>query len=243
MRKGVVRGLLALLLVAWLSANASIYGHYYIPMMPFWALLSALALQKLAGWASANFPVSETWTHRALTAIVVVLVLLADAPWMTRSHARFAADKLGAGNPFAESVSAGQRVAQLTSPQDYVFVAGSEPQILCYANRFSPSRFVIAYPMMFPTPLAGRYQREAIRDLQQNPPQLIVWATSPMSWGRQKGTPPDFLDFLHRLLASDYQAIGGYASDAGPSAWIEPFEDLHNYTLIVYKKKALQKSP
>ncbi len=54
-------------------------------------------------------------------------------------------------------------------------LAGSEPQILYYAGRFSPTRFITVYPFTYPpAPVAKLYQAEAIRDLEAHPPSLIV---------------------------------------------------------------------
>jgi hypothetical protein len=228
----------AMLVASWLPASASIYGQYYVPVMPFWAVLNALALQQLAKWTAGKTSFSEEWLRRIFTAVVVVLVCLPDVAWMKRSKEQFAAGKFG-GSPFAEAVLAGKRAAELTLPQDYVFVAGSEPEILVYAERFSPSRFVIAYPLMFPTPLAAEYQHEAIRELRQHPPAVIVFAASPLSWMGRKATPPDFLDFLHRLLASDYEMVGGYVVDDHTRRWSEPLaeQDVAKATLIVSRRK------
>ena len=230
-------------LAAWASANASIYGHYYLPLMPTWALLNAVALQKLARWAATKSPFSEICWRRILIVLALACICFPDLPWMTRTKSQFAARKFSGGNPFAESLLVGKRVAQLTSPQDYVFVAGSEPQILCYAQRFSPSRFVIAYPLMFPTPLAWGYQHEAICELRQHPPAIIVFATSQLSWMPRKGTPSDFLDFLHQFLATDYEVVGGYVLDDHTGHWMEPLPEpvRPKASLIVSRRKDFQK--
>jgi hypothetical protein len=128
----------------------------------------------------------------------------------------------------------------LTSPNDYVFVAGSEPQILCYAKRFSPTRFVIAYPLMFPTPLAEGYQREAVQDLERHPPAVIVFARADTSWLRQKRTPPVFLAYLEKLLAVHYDRLGGWVADGQSGRWQEPLsdQDLPNSSLVLFRRSS-----
>ncbi len=174
-----------------------------------------------------------------LTAFVVALICLPQWHWMTRSREAFAADKLEGDNPFMESVPVARRVAELTSPSDYVYVAGSEPEILAYAQRLSPTRFVIAYPLMIPTPLAQGFQLEAIRDLEHRPPSVIVLARSNTSWMTQPGSPRTLFNYLGPLMASHYQRIGGFLFDGPTGHWTEPLpdQDLTRSSLVLFKRR------
>jgi hypothetical protein len=222
-----------------LATGASIYGHYYILVMPFWAVLAALGIHKCAGWLAHISRSPFVLTRQILAFTVVAIVCFSDCPWIARSKEQFTVDRLKTGNPFVESPLVGQRVSKLTAPSDYVYVAGSEPQILYYAQRLSPTRFVIAYPMMIPTSLAERYQHEAIYDLQQRPPMVIVLARSPMSWLMQAGSQREFSIFLEQLLSSDYERIGGTITDGSSTVWIEPLsdEEARVSELILFKRK------
>jgi hypothetical protein len=222
-----------------LATGGSIYGHYYLLIMPFWALLAALGIHK---WAELLAGVSRSplvLTRQLLTVAVLALVCFPDWPWITRSREQFAIDKLRTGNPFVESALVARHVSELTAPSDYVYVAGSEPQILYYSQRLSPTRFVIAYPLMIPTPLAEKYQQEAIHELQQRPPAVIVLARSPMSWLIQEGSLRQFLPFLEQLLSTDYERIGGSIADGPRTIWKEPLSDQEVATsdLILFKRK------
>ena len=229
----------ALFVMSWLVAAGSQYGHYYIAVMPFWALLVSVAFRGFAEWAAAKFSQPGDSIRLGLTALVVLGLCASDVPWLLRSRGQFAADRLGAWSPFLESSVVAAHVAQLTSDRDFVYVAGSEPQILCYAHRFSPTRFDIAYPLMIPTPLAKGYQAEAIRDLQQHPPAAIVFVRSPTSWLLQSGSPPEFLDFLRKLLAENYQIAGGCFFDGSQSQWREPLgaADMAPCSMLLFKRK------
>jgi hypothetical protein len=170
---------------------------------------------------------------------VLVLLCLPDLPWIVCSKQQFAAVKAGGGNAFLESSAVARRVAELTSPDDYVFVAGSEPQILCYSKRLSPTRFVIAYPLMLPTPLAEDYQREAVRDLERHSPKVIVLARSSTSWLRQERSPPAFLEYLEKLLADRYERVGGWVAEEPSGRWQEPLsdQDLANSSLVLFRQR------
>jgi 4-amino-4-deoxy-L-arabinose transferase-like glycosyltransferase len=228
-----------LFLMAWLATAGSYYWQYYIAIMPFWALLVAVALRNFAGWLAGKAARSEQALRWLLAGMAVFAVCAPDARWLARTRAQFAVDRLGSSTVFLESPVIADRVARLTTPRDLVYVAGSEPQILCLAHRFSPTRFDIAYPLMIPTPLAKGYQAEAIHDLLQHPPAAIVYVRDGSSWLNQPGSPPDFFDFLGELLAKKYEIVGGSISDGGQVRWQEPMgkEDVARCTTILYKRK------
>jgi hypothetical protein len=230
---------LGLFAAAWITTGLSWYGHYYIVIMPFWALLSAVAIAQLSSWGASRLRCPPVLLRVGLAGAALVLLCLPDIPWMVMSHRDFAFSKLDETSPFIESRTVAQRVAAVSSPGDYVFVAGSEPQILCYAKRFSPSRFINAYPLMVPTPLTRSYQQEAIGELQRHPPALIVLSRRPLSWLRDKATPPDFLDYLQKLLAENYRTLGGYVWQIRGGHWQEPLtqQDFKQASLVVYQRK------
>jgi hypothetical protein len=224
-----------------LATGASIYGHYYIVVTPFWAVLTVLAIHQCSSWLANTLRHSELVTRMIVTIAILSLICFSDFSWIARSKDQFVVDRLRTGNPFTESGDMARRVAELTSPSDYVYVAGSEPQILYYAKRHSPTRFVIAYPLTFPTPLAKGYQQEAIRELEVRPPAVIVLARSEMSWLIQQGTPREFLQYLEPLLANGYERIGGYIDEGARATWKEPLsdEELATSELVLYKRKPL----
>jgi hypothetical protein len=227
---------IGLFLVAGLTTAASVYGHYYITIMPFWALLGAVALRRLV----RLIPVSATGQTRTislLVCLVVVLLCLTDIPWLTRTKKDFVAGKLR--TPFLESEAVAKRVAELTTPEDYVFVAGSEPQILYYSQRFSATRFVAVYPLMIPSPMAQRYQWDAIHDLQEHPPTIIVLVQLSASWLKQVNSPPDFLNYLMGILQVEYELLGGYVIEEQSGQWTEPLSSSDNdhASLLLFKRR------
>jgi hypothetical protein len=227
----------ALFFMAWLAAAGSALGHYYTAVMPFWALLTAVALRRLAGWLRAKFRFDLPAC--ALTAIVVGLVLWSDVPTMIRTPTQVAEQKLGPYGTFIGAPEVAGNLARLVPPNEYVYVAGSEPQILCYARRFSSTRFDIAYPLTLPTPLAGKYQAEAMADLRRRPPAAIVLAQSGSTWLRRPDTPPEFFQFLGALLDEQYEPVGGWLADGPSGRWQEGInrEQATRYPLILFKRK------
>jgi 4-amino-4-deoxy-L-arabinose transferase-like glycosyltransferase len=226
-------------IAALLSTSGSCYNHYYIPLMPFWALLNVMGIHALASWVSAQsvkpLPRLSGW----ITIIILILVLHPDAYWMLCSRKSFAEEKT-VGYPYLEAQWVAKQISGMSSPNDFVYVAGSEPEILCYAKRFSPTRFITTYTLMAPTPLAEGYQHEAISELQQHPPKLIVFVQSGYSWTRETTTPPDFLIFLGKFLSQDYEIAGGYVKRDGQKGyWATKLshDEFMNSTLWLYKRK------
>jgi len=230
---------IGLFLCAWLATGASGYSQYYVVVMPFWALLCAMGINALALRINALPARPKAWPGALLTALVVLLLLWPDAPWIFSSREQFAEKKMG-GFPFVGSLAVASRVAELSTADDRVFVAGSEPQILFYAHRRSPTRFLTVYPLMIPTSMAVAYQREAIQNLTMQPPKLVVFCTTPNSWLRQPATPPAFLDFLDSLLKQNYTLIGGYVPDGKAGHWSEPLSanEQADASLLLYRRRA-----
>ena len=225
------------LISAFFATSMSIYGHYYIIVMPFLALLGAAGINVLASQLNKMFKPSPR-LGGLLTVVAVLLVIHPDVPWLLCSPERF--DELKWGGDSSEFNFVADKVSQLSSPDDLVFIAGSEAQILYYAHRFSATRFALVYPLMIPGPDTLRYQREAIQDLEKHPPALIVFVVSPESWVRHPTTPPDFFNFLDEFLKRDYELAGGYVKENGREGhWSERLtvEEYKASNLLLYKRR------
>ena len=219
------------------ATSASAYGQYYIVLMPFWALLNAVGIRVLALRFAGGANFLSSWITCLITVLVLVLLLRPDLTWLTCSHARFVEERIN-GYPFGGSPAVARRVAELSGPDDFVYVAGSEPQILFYAQRYSPTRFITAYALMIPTVVAESYQREAMVALMQHPPKLIVYSMAGNSWLLQPDSPPAFRDFLDQLLQRDYFLVGGFLPDK-QNGWTEPLssKDAADANLLLFKRK------
>lgn len=230
-RVGFWAGLLG---CALFSTNASGYGQYYVVAMPFWAMLAALGARGLALQVSRRVPGAKI----LIMLVVVLLLLKPDEPWLLCSPQRFVSLKMD-GFPFEGAILTAKHVAELSSPDDFVYVAGSEPEILYYADRFSPTRFITSYAMMIPTVLAQRYQDEAIRDLSLHPPKLIVYTRVSNSWLRQTATPSDFTNFLQQLLQMDYTPVGMHVPGGPNGGWVESptAADASQADLVLFKRR------
>jgi hypothetical protein len=231
-----------MLLASVVSTGASYYLQYYLLLIPFWAMLAGLGLKQLSSWLAERLGRPQWIISRTLAGILVGLLCLPRLIAVLSSGPLSSDRTFNPINPFPESLPVAARVAALTSPVDFVLIAGSEPQILVYAQRFSPTRFVIAYPLMFPSPLAESFHQEAIQQVERHPPAVIVKARSNTSWLKQTNSLSRFPDYLDELLAQSYERLGGYVLGAASGAWREPLPDtdFFNASLVLYRRKPVQ---
>ncbi len=170
-----------LALVGWtlafaIAALASLraYVHYYYPMLPGLALLTAPTLlwlvrqphgpgllQRLAHWT----------TPLALTAVLLVplvtgnLRVAAQTP-AQQSVALYSDD----GQLFADAEQVAAYIQAHSAPNTRLFVWAAEPEIYVLAQRQPASRYVYDYPLVLFPELGGGLQTE----LQRTPPAMVV---------------------------------------------------------------------
>jgi hypothetical protein len=232
---------LGLLIVSVGSIFITPYAHYYIMVMPIAALICASSFDSLMGQLSGflNRPKWALLLYPALAALILVSLLWPVRSWyfmppnevLTRSYSQL--------NPFVEAPIVGERVAALTAPDDYIYVAGTEPEILYYSKRVCPARINGVYALMMDNPLAEVYQKELIRDLDHFPPRVIVWVRSPLSWLTRPNSPRLIFNYFAKLLKERYRLVGGTIRQGATAYWQEPLrkETYGNCSLMVYELK------
>ncbi|HVN67069.1 MAG TPA: hypothetical protein VMT55_01750, partial [Candidatus Sulfotelmatobacter sp.] len=232
---------LGLFIIGWLPVFNSPYAHYLIIMMPVWAVIAAVSLDSL-GERLALLAGRTHWGSR----VVVILAALAVVSlcWPARDYyflspAGIVAKRYGPANPFVESPHIAGRIRELTGPQDKIFIAGSEPQILFYAKRRGVSRFGGVYGLMMDQPRALEFQRELISELEKERPKVIVAVMTPTSWLCQPTSPTFFVDHLEKMLKEQYVLLGGTVRTGSQARWEEPLrpEDRPDSKLLLYRRK------
>jgi len=197
---------LGLFIAAVIGTGGGLYSHYFITATLFLAAITAIAIETLAVRLSPYFFKDAFKLSIIITAFVLIVVAWPAKDWVFLSPAEFSARKY-INTPFSASPKIAVQVAALTSPDDFVLVAGSEPQILYYANRTSPTRFITFYPLFIPTPLASAFQAEAQAEIRAHPPEIIVFSDNNSSWLLNQDSPKEFLKYLEGLLSSQYQLL------------------------------------
>ena len=108
-------------------------------------------------------------------------------------------------NPFPESKQIASYLADSTSPSNKVFIIGSEPEILFYARRQSPTSFLMLYPLMNSYPRTGEFQQTVWNDIQRTPPGVVLKVVNiPGSYMWDRIADISILDRFDNLLRSNY---------------------------------------
>lgn len=212
------------IILLWLLASAagvSIGGyfrpHYYVQAIPPLAILAGRGSMALGRRWSPDRPGEIA---RCLTSFAIIWGVLV-APWYyLYGDPHQKTGWIYGGCPFAESLPVADYLRNHSQFDETVFIFGSEPQILFYADRPSASRYIFVYPLMTPFPDTRERQRGVIDELTKRSPRFLVIAHQGGSFLDDEDTPTDLRDFVERLRTSAYVPVAWVAAgDADIRTW------------------------
>lgn len=221
--------------------NSLIGRHYFVILIPAMVIMGAVGISTISTYLTQLTKWKYTFTTLSVF-IILFMIGSVDEQFM-KNPQEISYWVYGNADPYIDAIAAGQALSKHTNENDYVFIAGSEPEILFYANRKSSSRFVITYPLMLPTPFEEIYQYETIESLEKNPPKAIVLSKMNSSGLMSLSGHSNFTTYLDNLLRENYILAGGYVrnSDKNPAdgTWKEMLTEteLPRTSLLLFKKK------
>ena len=231
---------LGLMFAALLTIFSSPESHYFIMLMPFWAIVSAVSLDS---FIDQIIEIIKKPKWQGTVAFTLVFVVVFSIFWPVSRFYLNSPNEIvhrlyGDLNPFIEAPIVAKRVVELASPADCVFIAGSELEILYYAKRLSLSRFTIMYALMMEHPRTLIYQKELVRNLEEHPPKAMVVVRSPLSWMRRNSSPKLVFERLERLLTR-YDLIGGTVRVGSKAFWVEPMKRdlIRENSVLLFKRR------
>lgn len=232
-----------LVLLSLLTVMRSLFGHYYLLILPFFILIVSMTLPRL--WELMEIKVANKIVSKTLMAATLMIIIAVCIAYPLRNQYWLSGRELssyvyGNDHPFIESSIIAEKVKSYTNDNDRIFVAGSEPQIYIYSRRRSASKFDITYPFVLKTPYRDKCQKEAIQELEQNNPAAIVVSQSPTSGLWDIDVPSTFVDFLRNLTMQRYQLIGGTFKKKGEVRWHSPItsmKEMNAATLLLFVRK------
>jgi 4-amino-4-deoxy-L-arabinose transferase-like glycosyltransferase len=198
------------LVLAWLGASflgtasgGFFRPHYFIQSIPPVALLAGMAvgsmeLRRLG--ASLRFAI-----RAAPVATAIAIGMLAYGWYYQPGDVEAKTRRLYGTNAVLESPAVGRFIAAHSGVHDSVFILGSEPQILYYAERKSASRYIFVYPLTGPFPDVRERQHAALREITDAAPRFIVTVSEPYSFLADPNAPTDLTDALAALVKQSYQ--------------------------------------
>jgi hypothetical protein len=222
-------------MVALGTVYMAFHGHYYILALPFLALLAGAGAAAAGGWAGGRGGRGKAVAAAVGGAAGAILVwnhgamLLAGPETLSRMA-------YGPRNPFVESREAAKRLAERTEEGEEVFMLGSEPQILYYARRKNCGRHVVAYPLVYQSGWAEKYQDEAMGDLLRARPRAVVVDGWGPGWAGDRDLAVRYLTRSMREVKARYRQAGGWVPDRAGGRWKEPLEgdEEARSTLLLY---------
>ena len=208
--------ILAWLVASLLAVSAGGYfrQHYFALAMPPLALLAGIGIDALV---RTLFGARLVVRAAAPLAAAALLGWSVAVGWWYYGPATPASKlhRIYGSNPFPEAPALGAWLAARAADDDRIFVYGSEPQLLFYAQRPSASRYIFVYPMMMPLPASAARQRETLAALDAAPPRFVVGVFVRTSTLEQPGTPPELERGLRERIERDYEvaAVVPFAAD------------------------------
>lgn len=153
--------------LALISTSGYNFRHYFMPLLPGFAVLAAWGLDAL--WTVAQ-PTLQKRPWRVLVASVGVGVVLALFCWT--SVPQFI--KLTQQSPDMRLIVTVRYIKDHTQPDETVLLWGTKVNINFLANRTAPTRYA-HQKALFRAGYASRtLSDEFLRDLQNHPPALII---------------------------------------------------------------------
>jgi hypothetical protein len=181
------------------SASGYFFPHYFQQLLP------ALALVAVFGgrWLSeVQIFGRSSFARLALGAVLVAFPLKTLWPFWFNFTPADAMRRIYPGNFFAEMPEFSARLAQITSPDQRVFVFGAEPELLFYARRVSATRYIFLFPLYGPYRNVRDRQLAAAQEIQRNDPAAAVYVPNGLFFSPQ--TDQYFTEWTLSYLEHDF---------------------------------------
>ncbi len=198
-------------LFSFLGTAAGLYfrGHYFILLLPAFALLLGLAVAALREISPSAF-----WPDAVKSLPVIVFgsilswVIYYQAQVFFQWPAVQVCRQLYRENPFVEAVAAAGLVREHSAADARVAVIGSEPEIYFYARRHSATGYLYTYPLMETQPYALAMQHEMAREIESARPEYLIQVPYQLSWLQQPGSSPYLAGWFEEYSAKYYTKMG-----------------------------------
>lgn len=179
----------------WLGIIAAgrFYDHYYVTLLPAAALMAPLG---------AKF-VKDHLSSRAFKygfAIVFFLILIPPLsqnaeiylkPTPAERHiAKYPDDDRAPWEN--EGPAFGEWIQERTEPEDGIYNLGFQSELYFYADRYSPTRFILDRPFW----TNKEYVDEALTELNSNPPVYVIDSAIYEEWSAQKRYTTEIKDWI-----------------------------------------------
>jgi len=232
-----VLGFLACSLAGTLPGYA--YPHYFAQIAPAAALAAGQGIYVLLGRIRQGR--ARAWAAIGLAALILSTTLVIDHDYFFERDPNAISAAYFEDNPFPESKAVADFIASRTSPDDRVLIEGSEPQILFYAQRRSPTAFLMMYPLTITHPHYREFQERMMAEIEACPPKYIVAMVDiPYSLAWDESADLQIMRFLDTLIAKNYTLELTRVMSGSDGQWIDPPDghvDPNTPAIAIYRRK------
>lgn len=178
--------------------------HYFFQALPALVVLAGCILGAMAERLLARGGVVTGAGIAALIAVAIMPPIFANRTILWAGDPDEVSRAIYGMNPFPESVEIGRYIRRTSDPDDRVYIVGSEPQILFYAERESATRYIFFYPLTGAYPDALERQREVMAEVVAARPRYVVWVNLQSSLLKSANTELHVFDASRELLGREY---------------------------------------
>ena len=132
-------------------------------------------------------------------------------------------------NPFSESPIIAKFIQANSHVGDKLLVLGSEPQLYFESKRQSSTGFIYMYPMMENHSYALEMQQQMSREIELNPPQLIVFVKIYSSWLTRPESHTYLTGWANNFTSTYYHLIGAMSVLPDQLNTLSTFNDLRSF--------------
>lgn len=188
---------------AGVSASGYYFPHYFQQMLPALVLAATLgadALESAGLWKTLPLGIRRAAIGAAL-GLLPVFVLY---PFVFSYSPAEAVRQIYPGSVFAEMPELAGRLAQITRPEDRVFVFGAESELFFYAHRVSATRYIFLFPLYGPYSDAQTKQIETADEIVTHQPAAALYI--PNGFFFSPGSEQLFTKFSEAYLHKNFHA-------------------------------------
>jgi hypothetical protein len=179
------------------SASGHYFPHYFQQLLPMIAALAGAAI--LIGRPNRE---PSRWRVAVIGCMAFGPLVLTALSFWTLSPAD-AIRSIYPHNSFDAMPAIASEIESITDADDAVFVFGTEPELLFYAQRTSATRYIYLFPLFGTFPDARERQQGVIDEISSARPAVMVWLPNRMFF--TKGAPQLLTNWFRRVSAQEYR--------------------------------------
>ncbi len=185
-----------------LSMAGRAFRHYFLSLLPYVAVASALGTNTLVGL------LARSTSHGRARWVASVLVAAVACAFLVTGLIRGVEIELGR-IPSTRLDEVKAEIARVVGPRETLLVWGAEAELNVVLDRRAPTRYVYQYPLFKRGYTTPGHWREFVDSLRRRPPAVIVDAALPAAvprLGSDIGAEVTRRAAIHALAAEEFEA-------------------------------------